>query len=137
MNSNRFEISSRFEKLFRLHDNFAGNFRWQLQTNRESATTYDCMKARKICNNVRVAAYQTSVFKDFQHEPRYNQSNISMCCYLALSAATFVAFQKELVARIEEERRDNKELSKIVLLDGNIALGKYKRRLKRQAWLFC
>ena len=46
-----------------------------------------------------------------------------MCCYLALSAATFVAFQKELVARIEEERHNNKELSKIVLLDGNIALG--------------
>ena len=57
---------------------------------------------------------------------------ISACAgYLALPAATFVAFQKELVARIEEERRDNKELSKIVLLDGNIALGKYKRRLKR------
>ena len=120
MNSNRFEISSHFEKLFRLHDNFAGNFCWQLQTKRESATTYDCMKARKIYNNVRVAAYQTSVFKDFQR-----------LGYLALSAATFVAFQKELVARIEEERRDNKELSKIVLLDGNIALGKYKRRLKR------
>ena len=32
--------------------------------------------------------------------------------YLALSAATFVAFQKELVARIEEERLDNEELSK-------------------------
>ena len=57
---------------------------------------------------------------------------ISVCAgYLALSAATFVAFQKELVARIEEERHNNKELSKIVLLDGNIALGKYKRRLKR------
>ena len=57
---------------------------------------------------------------------------ISACAgYLALSATTFVAFQKELVARIEEERHNNKELSKIVLLDGNIALGKYKRRLKR------
>ena len=38
---------------------------------------------------------------------------ISACAgYLALSAATFVAFQKELVARIEEERLDNEELSK-------------------------
>ena len=38
---------------------------------------------------------------------------ISACVgYLALSAATFVAFQKELVARIEEERLDNEELSK-------------------------
>ena len=51
--------------------------------------------------------------------------------YLALSAATFVTFQKELVARIEEERLDNEELSKILWLDRNIALGKYKRRLKR------
>ena len=57
---------------------------------------------------------------------------ISACAgYLALSAATFIAFQKQLVARIEEERLDNKELSKIVLLDRNVALGKYKRRLKR------
>ena len=32
---------------------------------------------------------------------------ISTCAdYLALSAATFVAFQKELVARIEEEIRN-------------------------------
>ena len=57
---------------------------------------------------------------------------ISTCAgYLASSAATFVAFQKELVARIEEERRGNKELLKIVLLDRNITLDKYKRRLKR------
>ena len=41
---------------------------------------------------------------------------ISTCAgYLASSAATFVAFQKELVARIEEERRRNEELLKIVL----------------------
>ena len=57
---------------------------------------------------------------------------ISTCAgYLASSAVTFIAFQKELVARIEEERLRNKELLKIVLLDRNIALGKYKRRLKR------
>ena len=42
--------------------------------------------------------------------------------YLASSAAMFVAFQKELVARTEEERLLNKELLKIVLLDRNIAL---------------
>ena len=51
--------------------------------------------------------------------------------YLALSAATSVAFQKELVARIGEERFRSKELLKIVLLDKNIALDKYKHRLKR------
>ena len=46
---------------------------------------------------------------------------ISTCAgYLASSAATFVAFQKDLVARKEEERLRNKELLKIVL-----------RRLKR------
>ena len=57
---------------------------------------------------------------------------ISTCAgYFASSAATFVAFQKELVARIEEERLGNKELLKIVLLDRNITLDKYKRRLKR------
>ena len=57
---------------------------------------------------------------------------ISTCVgYLASSAATFVAFQKELVARIEEERLRNEELLKIVLVDRNIALDKYKRRLKR------
>ena len=50
---------------------------------------------------------------------------------LASSTATFVAFQKELVARIEEERFRNKELLKIVLLDRNITLDKYKRQLKR------
>ena len=51
--------------------------------------------------------------------------------YLASSAATFLAFQKELVAWIEEERFCSKELLKIVLLDKNIALDKYKHRLKR------
>ena len=51
--------------------------------------------------------------------------------YLASSAATFVAFQKELVVRIEEERFRSKELLKIVLLDQNIALDKYKHRLKK------
>ena len=51
--------------------------------------------------------------------------------YLASSASTFVAFQKELVARIEEERFRSKELLKIVLLDKNIALDKYKHRLKK------
>ena len=57
---------------------------------------------------------------------------ISTCAgYLASSAAMFVAFQKELVARIEEEKLRNKELLKILLLDRNIALDKYKRRLKR------
>ena len=57
---------------------------------------------------------------------------ISTCVgYLASSAATFVAFQKELVARIEEERLRNEELLKIVLVDRNIALDKYKRQLKR------
>ena len=56
---------------------------------------------------------------------------ISTCAdYLASSVATFVAFQKELVARIEEERLRNKELC-IVLLDRNIALDKYKCRLNR------
>ena len=50
---------------------------------------------------------------------------------LALSAAKFVAFQKELVTRIEEERLRNKELLKIVLLDRNITLDMYKRQLKR------
>ena len=56
---------------------------------------------------------------------------ISTCVdYLASSVATFVAFQKELVARIEEERLRNKELC-IVLLDRNIALDKYKCRLNR------
>ena len=57
---------------------------------------------------------------------------ISTCAgYLTSSAVMFVAFQKELVARIEEEKLRNKELLKIVLLDRNIALDKYKRRLKR------
>ena len=51
--------------------------------------------------------------------------------YLASSAATFVAFQNGLVARVEEERFRCKELLKIVLLDKNIALDKYKCRLKR------
>ena len=54
---------------------------------------------------------------------------ISTCAdYLALSAATFVAFQKELVPK---NWGRNKELLKIVLLDRNIALDKYKSRLKR------
>ena len=57
---------------------------------------------------------------------------ISTCAgCLALSAAKFVAFQKELVTRIEEERLRNKELLKIVLLDRNITLDMYKRQLKR------
>ena len=57
---------------------------------------------------------------------------ISTCAdYLASSAAMFVAFQKELVAKIEEEKLRNEELLKIVLLDRNITLDKYKHRLKR------
>ena len=57
---------------------------------------------------------------------------ISTCAgYLASSAAMFVAFQIELVARIEEEKLRNKKLLKTILLDRNIALDKYKRRLKR------
>ena len=57
---------------------------------------------------------------------------ISTCAgYLASSAATFVAFQKKLVARIKVERLRNEEFLKIVLVDRNIALDKYKRRLKR------
>ena len=51
--------------------------------------------------------------------------------YLVSSASTFVAFEKELVARIEEERFHSKELLKIVLLDKNIALDKYNHRLKK------
>ena len=48
---------------------------------------------------------------------------ISTCAgYLASSVATFVAFQKVLVARIEEERLPNNELLKIVLLDRSITL---------------
>ena len=50
---------------------------------------------------------------------------------LDLSAAKFVAFQKELVTRIEEETLRNKELLKIVLFDRNITLDMYKRQLKR------
>ena len=57
---------------------------------------------------------------------------ISTCAsYLASSVSTFVAFQKVLVARIEEERLPNKELLKVVLPDISITLDKYKHRLKR------
>ena len=57
---------------------------------------------------------------------------ISTCAAcLDLSAAKFVAFQKELVTRIVEETLRNKELLKIVLLDRNISLDMYKRQLKR------
>ena len=51
VNSNRFEISNRFEKSFRLHAQMIlAPLLAIIKTNRESATTYDCMKAREICD---------------------------------------------------------------------------------------
>ena len=107
----RLEVNSnRFEKSFRLHDDFAAATLQTVvrfyctcandlsaiisdnQTNRESATTYDCTKAREIYNNIRVLTYQTSVFKDYQREPRYNQSNINMCwlsCFISCNVCCF------------------------------------------------
>ena len=68
--------------------------------------------------------------------PKYNQNNIIMSWL-----SCFIAFQKELVVRIEEGKLRNEEFLKIALVDMNIALialvdmnialGKYKRQLKR------
>ena len=110
VNSNQFEISNCFEKCFCLHDDFAmATFQTVvrfiahaqmilapllaiIKTKRESTTTCDCMKAREIYNNIRVVTNQTSVFKDYQHEPRSNQSNTNMCwlsCFISCNVSCF------------------------------------------------
>ena len=70
VNSNQFEVSDRFEKLFRLHDFAAATFQTVVrfyctyandlgaiisdnQNKQESATTHNCMKAREIYKNIK------------------------------------------------------------------------------------
>ena len=61
---------------------------------KKARVNYDvyCMKAREIYNNIRVVTNQTSVFKDYQHEPRSNQSNTNMCwlsCFISCDVSCF------------------------------------------------
>ena len=144
VNSNRLEISNHFEKSFRLHDDFAAvSFQTVVRfyctcandlgaiisdNQKKKGVSYDVWIYEKIYNNIRVATYQTSAFKYYQYEPRYKQSNINMCwlsCFISCNVCCF----SERASSKNWGR--NKELLKIVLLDRNIALDKYKRRLKR------